>query len=78
MKSEKMLTKSTEKIKCDVKDCKNDAQSYFAAKGLRGKFFICESCLNKLVADAKNERVPKSPQNTIKRKIDVKQKEENR
>lgn len=78
MKSNKIIFQSTDKTKCDVKDCKNDAQFYFAVKGIRGKFFICGHCLDKLADDVKSARVPKSPQNAIKRKIDIKQKENDR
>ena len=70
-----MLTPITNKTKCDVKDCKNDADYQFATKGRAGKCFLCLKCLAELATQGKTVTVPKSPQNTIKRKMDMKSEE---
>ena len=72
-----MLTTITNKIKCDVKDCKNDATYFFATKGRVGKCFLCEQCLAKLSAQGKTLSVPKSPKNAIKKQMERKIEEQN-
>lgn len=67
-----MLIKTETKMKCDVKDCKNDACYCFAVKGRGGKCFVCARCLTELMCDARKATVPKSPQNAIKRKMEQK------
>ena len=73
-----MLTTITNKIKCDVRDCKNDASYFFATKGRNGKFFLCAKCLAELSAQgqAVTNRVPKSPKNTIKKQMERKLEEQ--
>ena len=72
-----MLTPITNKTKCDVRDCKNDAEFSFATKGRAGKCFLCSNCLTELTAQGRTLRVPKSPKNTIKMKMEQKSQEEN-
>ena len=74
-----MITKITNKTKCDVKDCKNDATYFFATKGRVGKCFLCSKCLAELIAQgtAVSVRVPKSPKNTIKKQMERKIEEQN-
>lgn len=72
-----MIFTTTVKTKCDVKDCKNDAKYYFAAKARSGKFFLCNDCFNGICADGRALCVPKSPKNAIKRQIDRKSEEQN-
>ena len=72
-----MLTPITSKIKCDVRDCKNDAEFKFATKGRAGKCFLCSRCLAELSKQGRNVTVPKSPTNTIKKKMEMKSKEQN-
>ena len=67
-----MITATTDKTKCDVRDCRNMAQYVLPCKGRGGKFFLCKQCAEK-IADAINaERTPKSPKNAIKKMIDKK------
>lgn len=69
-----MITKiSAQKVRCDVKDCKNSAEFCLPSKGKVGKFFLCRNCLDKLVGQAMAFRTPKSPKNTIKKIIDEKE-----
>ena len=70
-----MLTPITNKTKCDVKDCKNDADYQFATKGRAGKCFLCSKCLEQLSSQGMALRAPKSPKNTIKRKMEMKSEE---
>ena len=72
-----MLTKITNKTKCDVRDCKNDAEFSFATKGRTGKCFLCSKCLGELSSQGKTVTVPKSPKNTIKKKMEMKLQEQN-
>ena len=72
-----MLTTITNKIKCDVKDCKNDATYFFATKGRVGKCFLCSHCLAELTAQGKTFSVPKSPKNAIKKQMERKIEEQN-
>ncbi len=65
-----MLIKTETKTKCDVRDCKNDAQYCFAVKGRGGKCFVCDKCLAVLVGDGRKATVPKSPQNALKRRME--------
>lgn len=71
-----MLTKITNKTKCDVRDCKNDAVYQFATKGRAGRCFICSQCLAELAVEGRTVTTPKSPKNTIKRKMELKSEEE--
>ena len=66
-----MLTQITNKTKCDVKDCKNDAEFTFATKGRNGRCFLCLKCLAELTAEGKKLTTPKSPQNAIKKKMEM-------
>ncbi len=70
-----MITKTTDKTKCDVKDCKNAAGYCIPAKGRTGKFFLCSACFNKLCEEVLRTVTPKSPKNTIKKIIDKKAEE---
>lgn len=72
-----MFTNVTTKTKCDVRDCKNDAAFSFEVKGKTGKCFLCTRCLAALSAEGRANVVPKSPQNAIKRRLELKQREEN-
>ena len=72
-----MLTRITNKTKCDVRDCKNDAEFTFATKGRVGRCFLCSKCLAQLTSQAKTLSVPKSPTNTIKKKMELKSQEQN-
>ena len=72
-----MLTAITNKTKCDVRDCKNDADFQFATKGRAGRCFICTKCLAELTAQGATLRVPKSPKNTIMKKMELKSQEQN-
>lgn len=65
-----MIVKTTEKTKCDARDCKNMACCFVAAKGLRGKFFLCQQCLQAIAQDAAPSKPPKSPKNLIKKVMD--------
>ena len=71
-----MLTQISNKTKCDVRDCKNDAEFQFAVKG-RGRCCLCNKCLAELAAQGRTVTVPKSPKNTIKRKMEMKSEEGN-
>ena len=71
------LTPVTHKTKCDVRDCRNDAEYAFPVKGIIGKCYLCASCLADIVKQCPTQRTPKSPANTIKRKMDEKNKELN-
>ena len=71
-----MLTPITNKTKCDVRDCKNDAEYQFATKGRTGKCFICSRCLSELSAQGRTVTVPKSPKNTIKKKMELRSEEQ--
>lgn len=70
-----MITKTADKTKCDVKDCKNLAVYYIPAKGRTGKFFLCSDCFKKLCSEVLRTVTPKSPKNTIKKIIDKKAEE---
>ncbi len=70
----KLLHKSTTTAKCSCKGCTNSATSYILAKQ---KVYLCDSCFERLANEAISRRTPKSPQNTIKRKLDKKQEEIN-
>lgn len=67
-----MITKTTDKTKCDVRDCKNLASCFIEAKGRTGKFYLCDRCFEKLCGEVLRTVTPKSPKNTIKRIIDQK------
>lgn len=71
-----MLTTITNKTKCDVRDCKNDAQYFFSTKGRNGKCFLCANCLAELSTQGRTVTVPKSPKNAIRKKMEMKQEEE--
>ena len=71
-----MIYSTTEKTKCDVRDCKNMARWYIPTKGKVGKMFLCDDCCGKLYKQAIAMATPKSPKNTIKRIIDKKAEEE--
>ena len=71
-----MLTPITSKTQCDVRDCKQEAEFSFATKGRVGKCFLCRKCLAELTAQAKTLSVPKSPTNTIKKKMELKSQEQ--
>lgn len=58
------IQKITAKVRCDVLGCKNVAEYFVPSKGLRGKFFLCSDCLNK-IRQAEKSAVPKSPQSKI-------------
>lgn len=72
-----MLTQMTSKTKCDVRDCKNDAEFSYAIKGRAGKCFLCSKCLAELAKQARTVTVPQSPKNTIKKKMEQKLQEQN-
>ena len=71
-----MLTPITNKTKCDVRDCKNNAEFQFDVKGRAGKCFLCSKCLKELTDQATAVRVPKSPKNTIRKKMELKSQEQ--
>lgn len=68
-----MIFTATVKTKCDVKNCKNDAEYFFETKGRNGKCFLCKHCYDALASDALKKRVPKSPKNTIRKLMDEKE-----
>lgn len=69
-----MLTKlNQQKLKCDVKDCKNLASYALPSKGKVGKFFLCKQCLESVVQQVVKSTTPKSPKNTIKKIIESKE-----
>ncbi len=69
-----MLTKlSEQKLKCDVKDCKNFAVYALPSKGRPGRFFLCKQCLESVVKQVNKSTTPKSPKNTIKKIIESKE-----
>ena len=72
-----MLTPITNKTKCDVRDCKSDAEYQFSTKGRTGRCFLCSKCLEEMIAEARTIRVPKSPKNTIKKKMELISQEQN-
>ena len=72
-----MLTPISNKTKCDVRDCKNDADYQFATKGRAGRCFLCSKCLAELSVQGNTITVPKSPKNTIKKKMEMKSQEQN-
>lgn len=72
-----MIISTTAKQKCDVHNCKNDAQVFFAVKGRFGRCYLCRDCLNKLASEAVAASTPKSPKNTIKRLADTREFETN-
>ena len=65
-----MLTKTTVNTKCDVRDCRNSAEFAFETKGRQGRCFLCRPCLEQLTEEGRKLRVPKSPQNAIKKQLD--------
>lgn len=71
-----MLTPITNKTKCDVRDCKNDAEYVFATKGKTGKCFLCSQCLAQLTSQGRIFCTPKSPKNAIKKKMEMKSQEQ--
>ena len=66
----KLLQHSTTPAKCSCKGCNNSATSYILAKS---KIYLCDECFERLASEAISRRTPKSPQNTIKRKLDQRQ-----
>ena len=62
-----MVTKTTAKTKCDVRDFKNSAEYAFETKGRQGRCFLCRDCYETLLDEGRKLRVPKSPQNAIKK-----------
>ena len=72
-----MVTKTTANTKCDVKDCKNAAEYSFETKGRQGRCYLCRDCLEKLLESGRKLRVPKSPQNAIKKQQDKRAEELN-
>ena len=70
-----MLQPISNKTKCDVRDCKNDADYQFATKGRAGRCYLCSKCLAELTAQGKTVTVPKSPKNAIKKKMELKSEE---
>lgn len=72
-----MIIPTTVKQKCDVHNCKNAAEVFFAVKGRFGRCYLCRDCLNKLANEAVGAATPKSPKNTIKRLSDSREQEAN-
>ena len=72
-----MVTTTTVKTKCDVRDCKNMAEYAFETKGRQGKCYLCKNCYEQILDEGRKSRVPKSPQNTIKKKLDKRTEEQN-
>ena len=68
----KLLQKTTNPAKCSCKGCNNSATSYILTKQ---KIYLCDECFERLACEAIACRTPKSPQNTIKRKLDKKREE---
>ena len=67
-----LISKSTATAKCSCKGCNNPATSYILTKQ---KVYFCDECFERLASEAIARRTPKSPQNTIKRKLDKKREE---
>ena len=72
-----MIFKTDVRIKCDVRDCKNMAEYAFETKGRQGRCYLCKNCYEQMLDEGRKLRVPKSPQNTIKKKLDKKAEEQN-
>ena len=72
-----MLTTITNTTKCDMRDCKNDAQYFVQVKGRVGKCFFCPQCLAELSVEGRVLTTPKSPKNTIKKQMERKLEEQN-
>ena len=70
-----MITATTDKTKCDVRDCRNMAQYVLPCKGRGGKFFLCKQCAEKIADDINAERTTKSHKKAIKKMKDKKRKE---
>ena len=69
-----LLQHTTTPAKCSCRGCTNTASSYILAKQ---KVYICDECFEQLASQAIASRTPKSPKNTIKRKLDKKLEEIN-
>lgn len=65
-----MVYKISTKIKCDVRDCKNDAVYGFDVKGRGGRCCLCADCLAAVASEARAHFVPKSPLNAIKKRME--------
>ena len=72
-----MVTKTTANTKCDVRDCKNTAEYAFEIKGRQGRCYLCKECFERLLDEGRKLRVPKSPQNPIKKQQDKRAEEVN-
>ena len=69
-----LIQKTTSTAKCSCKGCNNTATNYILAKQ---KVYFCNDCFERFANEVISRRTPKSPQNTIKRKIDKKREENN-
>lgn len=67
-----LFYKTATNAKCSCRGCNNKATSYLLA---RQKVYLCDTCFERLAAEAIAHRTPKSPTNTIKRKLDKKREE---
>ena len=62
------------KEKCDSVGCKEDAKYSVQIKKslLGGNLCLCENCMRELYASVGKILIPKSPENIIKKKTEVK------
>ena len=67
-----LINKSTTQSKCSCRGCNNQATSYILT---RQRVYLCDECFERLATQAIAQRTPKSPQNTIKRKLEQKREE---
>ena len=72
-----MVTKITATTKCDARDCKKVAEYAFEIKGRQGRCYLCKECFERLLDEGRKLRVPKSPQNAIKKQQDKRAEEQN-
>ncbi|MBO5772493.1 MAG: hypothetical protein J6R37_01665 [Clostridia bacterium] len=62
-----MITKSTYKTTCDVKNCRNIAEYCFETKGKMGKTYLCRECLEKIIRFGVENKKVKSVVNAVKK-----------
>ncbi len=68
-----LLNQSKTPSKCSVRGCCNQTTNYFDGK--KHKIYLCDECFATLGELAITRRTPKSPTNTIKRKMTQQQEE---
>ncbi|MBQ2723404.1 MAG: hypothetical protein IJF72_01985 [Clostridia bacterium] len=62
-----MITKTTYKTSCDVKNCRNTADYCFETKGKMSRTYLCKECLAKIVQFGTQETKVKSVVNAVKK-----------